>query len=156
MPSSRTHDAFTWLMMIPFGALCWAGSGDPVATGAGIAAYLGGGFFFNGDLDTQSRPFHRWGLLRWIWFPYQALFRHRSPWTHGIVRGFLVRLFYLSVLLSVAFVVVESRIRLPFPTPNLERKVLLALIAGLWAGASQHSVLDGMVSGWKRIWRFHR
>ncbi len=35
------------------------------------SAHFLGGYWLSPDLDINSRPFQRWGVLKIIWIPYQ-------------------------------------------------------------------------------------
>ena len=83
MPSGRTHDAITWLAAVPAAAAAWFLTESVLLTSVVTGATLFGGLMFGPDLDIQSRQYTRWGPLRFIWWPYKVVFRHRSRLTHG-------------------------------------------------------------------------
>jgi uncharacterized metal-binding protein len=130
---------------------------------------------FGPDLDVYSRQYRRWGMLRWIWIPYQRGMRHRSFWSHGPVVGTAVRILYLSAWLGLAgiLVIVIAAIALQingdvddwYPlaqflfhssTEFLARSLsqypgeALALAIGLELGALSHSLSDWLGSTGKR------
>lgn len=54
------------------------------------------------DIDLkQSLPAKSWGLLRYLWYPYHRLFRHRGL-SHWPVFGTLSRLIYLVVVADLS------------------------------------------------------
>lgn len=61
------------------------------------------GLWLSPDLDTVSDPYRMWGVLRFVWWPYQKFFAHRSFWTHFPVVGTLGRVLYLSPFILVAW-----------------------------------------------------
>lgn len=63
-----------------------------------ILGYIFGTYLMNPDLDLKSLPYRRWGLLKFIWIPYQT-FKHRSIWTHGYVIGDIIRYAYFATWL---------------------------------------------------------
>lgn len=164
MPSGRTHDRITlWSL--------------PVVTGATLALtrrsdltlIVSGGFLFSGlmfspDLDLHSRPFKRWGWLRWIWLPYQKAMRHRSVFSHGFAIGTLVRVLYLTVwivgLVLLSVVVVEFFQDVSWSWRRLADDVAqtfiryrvewFAAFVGLELGAMSHSLSDWSGSAYKR------
>lgn len=167
MPSGKVHDRITYLSAVPacVAAHAAVGSWEPALILAG--GLLFGGLMFGPDLDVKSVQYYRWGPLRWIWWPYQRMFRHRSPWTHGLVWGLGVRIAYLAIvsglLAAVAFALIHTYVR-PIPwrleattirgwllTPS-SRQVLWALM-GLWAGGALHTIADVTVSAVKRWFR---
>ncbi len=119
---------------------------------------------FGPDLDIYSRQYQRWGLLRWIWIPYQKSLRHRSFLSHGPIIGTTLRVIYLSgvvgILVILGTVVAQilgngdwSR---QFLNETVGRSLnhipeLLALFLGLELGAMSHSLSDWSNSAYKRF-----
>ena len=72
MPNARTHDAITYAI-IPFTFLAaemyW---GDHTTSIIATVAMLFSGLMFGPDLDLDSKPYRRWGPLKFLWKPYQA------------------------------------------------------------------------------------
>ncbi|MBD1804067.1 metal-binding protein [Microcoleus sp. FACHB-SPT15] len=64
-----------------------------------MSAHCLGGLYLSPDLDLVSKPYKRWGWLRWIWIPYQKYIPHRSPLSHAPLLGSTIRLLYFSALL---------------------------------------------------------
>lgn len=101
MPSGQTHDRLAWIgcpiIAVVVGCLSrlWQ-----LAAIAGIS-YLLGGLFLSPDLDTYSRPYQRWGYLRWLWWPYRQWIPHRSVLSHGPIIGTVLRLLYGGVWLGI-------------------------------------------------------
>ncbi len=165
MPSGQTHDRITlWSLPVVTGlAIAFTRSGN-------LTLLISGGFLFSGlmlspDLDLNSRPFQRWGWLRWIWIPYQKSMRHRSVFSHGPIIGTTLRILYLVcwiawfgllILLGVQlvqdltfswhiFVEVVVRWLVDYWTE------LIALFVGLELGAMSHSLSDWTNSAYKRF-----
>ncbi len=102
MPNANTHDTITFALT-PFtylGAEMYWG-GDHVMSVIATAAMLFSGLMFGPDLDLQSRPYNRWGPLRFIWKPYQVALPHRSTLSHGPVLGTVIRIVYFLVMFSL-------------------------------------------------------
>jgi len=165
MPSGQTHDRITlWSLPVVMGStLVLTRSSD-------LTLLVSGGFLFSGlmlspDLDLYSRPFKRWGWLRWIWIPYQKGMRHRSMLSHGPIIGTTLRVVYLAswiVGLGVLGLVIVDLFRdVPwswqqFATEAIAflvkyRWPLVALFAGLEMGAMTHSLCDWANSAYKRF-----
>lgn len=68
-------------------------------------AYIFSGLMFSGDLDIHSNQVKRWGVLKFIWKPYQKIFKHRSVHTHSPIWGTIIRGFYLYFTLLVFFLI---------------------------------------------------
>jgi uncharacterized metal-binding protein len=163
MPSGRVHDRITYGALLPAIALTWGTTHRWPATVAVALGTLFGGLMFGPDLDVKSRQYYRWGFLRWLWWPYQRVVSHRSPWSHGVVLGLLARLAYLSLALFVlgalALALVNTywhpiRIdRMPAlaaPLGRTDRVVLGAGLAGVWLGGALHTWADGLTSAFRR------
>src|ERR687893_2321518 len=101
MPSGRTHDAVTIILAAPTFFAAWGLTGSLAMAFLATGAMLFGGFMFGPDLDIQSRQYTRWGVFRFLWFPYKVLFRHRSRWSHGIIFGTLIRVVYFTLVLTL-------------------------------------------------------
>ena len=154
----------TLVLAPPTFAAAWGLTGSLALSAAATAAMVFGGLMFGPDLDIQSRQYTRWGPLRFLWFPYKAVFRHRSRWSHGIVFGTLIRVVYFAAVVTlVAWACVYARaVFLSGGTPPGWREVLqawgaveaaagvygvgpralVAVLAGLWWGAASHTLTD--------------
>jgi uncharacterized metal-binding protein len=100
-----------------------------------------GGYWLSPDLDIKSRPFLRWGILRFIWLPYQRFIPHRSPLSHAPVLGSVIRLLYLVVFLSPLWL---------FPGWQQIQWAIgwgeaIAFLVGVELSALNHLVLDGLI-----------
>ena len=162
MPSGKTHDAITIILAAPTFVVAWGLTGNLALAGLATGAMLFGGFMFGPDLDIQSRQYARWGLFRFLWFPYRALFKHRSRWSHGIIFGTLIRIIYFTIVLAlIVSAGVYLRVVLlngPVPTydeilqawhaieSGVEQSIgvqaVWAVLAGLWWGAASHTLTD--------------
>lgn len=164
MPSGKTHDLITLLLAPPTFAAGWGLTGDWALATTATCGMLFGGLMFGPDLDIQSRQYTRWGIFRFIWFPYKVIFRHRSRWSHGIIFGTLIRVVYFAAVLALlvwggiylravflnggampgwgdlthAWRAIEGQITTYGFGPGLP----LAVLAGLWWGAASHTLTD--------------
>jgi uncharacterized metal-binding protein len=162
MPSGKTHDAVTFFLAVPTFAIAWKSTGSvPIATVVS-AAFLFGGLMFGPDLDTHSVQYTRWSIFRFLWYPYQVFFAHRSRWSHGLVFGTLFRVVYfVGVMTLLSFIVlyifaVYSGGALPdlasfignwrqigeAARENVGANVLTTSFVGLWLGAASHTLTD--------------
>lgn len=162
MPSGKTHDAVTFFLAAPVFAAAWKIT-ESVPTAVLIAAaFLFGGLMFGPDLDTMSKQYTRWSIFRFLWFPYQAFFKHRSRWSHGLVFGTFIRIVYFMGVLTLvsflgAFVFATYRGgTLPdlfeftkiwtqvgeIARANFGEYFFLSLFVGLWIGAASHTFTD--------------
>ena len=164
MPSGRTHDAITVLLAAPTFAAAWGATGSLVLACVATGAMLFSGLMFGPDLDIQSRPYARWGLFRFIWWPYRVMFRHRSRWSHGIIFGTLIRIVYFAAVVSLLVwsgILLRAWFGASGALPGwheitqawhaieyhaaaygIGRSAVLAALAGLWWGAASHTLTD--------------
>jgi uncharacterized metal-binding protein len=163
MPSGKTHDAITLLLTVPTFAAAWGVTGSALLAGVATGAMLFGGLMFGPDLDIQSRQYTRWGVFRFIWWPYKTMFRHRSRWSHGIIFGTLIRVVYFGFMLSIiavaaiylrAFLIASASpdynellrawraIEVGATLEGTGRYAIFAALAGLWWGAASHTLTD--------------
>ncbi|NKB74898.1 MAG: hypothetical protein GKR83_10300 [Synechococcus sp. s2_metabat2_7] len=150
MASGRKHDRATCVLALIYGAIWWPWLGISGAAGS-AAAFLFGGLFLSPDLDINSRPYQRWGVLRWLWWPYQRLIHHRSVLSHSPFLGTAIRLAYLSLLVA-AISWLGSRWGTPSPEQwrswlqqawNESSNAILIGLIGLEASAWLHLIQDG-------------
>ena len=99
MASGQQHDRATCWLALPYGLLWWPWLG-PQGAIVSAFAFLIGGLWLSPDLDTNSRPYQRWGPLRWLWWPYRKALRHRSLVSHTPLLGSAVRLVYAGVFIT--------------------------------------------------------
>ena len=157
MAIGRDHDRATLVACIPFGLALtpWLGL-EAGLIGAGAFAF--GGLWLSPDLDTQSKPLHRWGALRWIWWPYRRLVPHRSLFSHGPLIGMALRLLWLLSCSLLGWLLLQellqSLLGLSIASPStlaeslktnaLARpRIVLSVALGLEASVWLHLLMDG-------------
>ncbi|MGK7945394.1 MAG: metal-binding protein [Microcystaceae cyanobacterium] len=165
MPSGKTHDRITW-STLPW-VICITSLLIPqwhiiLIVGA---SFLFAGFMFGPDLDIYSIQYQRWGILQFIWNPYQKLIPHRSLFSHGFLIGTIIRVVYLVgvILILMGFIamighlVSGGRGLLADFEPKLFQSMIkqyateaLALLIGLEVGAMSHSIADHLDSAAKK------
>lgn len=157
MASGKVHDWVTVMLLAPVFAGCrWLLGWD---LNAAVWITLGtaiGGLLLSPDLDTRSRPFYRWGVFRFIWWPYQWAIRHRSGLSHGVVFAPFFRCLYLSAVLIVIYFGLFAYLSQDgsLLTPRAEvlgflrrhLNDLLLLAGGVWVGSLLHVILDAASS----------
>jgi uncharacterized metal-binding protein len=180
MASGKTHDVVTYALLVPLFAVGTFVLGfHPIFTGLFVVGVWLGGIFLSPDLDTKSRPFYRWGVLRFIWTPYQWMAPHRSWLSHGIVIGPVLRVLYVGSLGVIAYTLVRlgwicvTGVSTDLASRGLEvvRYEVASIwsdygfylglfLAGAWVGSLLHVGLDAL-STWRRtgrpsVYRFKR
>ena len=162
MPSGKTHDAITFLFVAPVFAATWKITESVSFASVVTSAFIFGGLMFGPDLDTMSCQYTRWSVCRFLWYPYQAFFKHRSRWSHGLIFGTLLRVVYfvgvLTLLSFLAAYVLAIYMGgdLPqlmefaktwqqigdFVRTNFGEYAFVAVFTGLWLGAASHTLTD--------------
>ena len=146
MASGQQHDRATCWLALPYGLLWWPWLG-PLGTIVSTLAFLIGGLWLSPDLDTNSRPYQRWGPLRWLWWPYRKSLRHRSILSHTPVVGTLVRVGY-----GLGIVLLLSGLLHPWGVPSSsevliwlkqQERLLWVALVGVEASAWLHLLQDG-------------
>ena len=117
---------------------------------------------FGPDLDTVSRQYSRWSVLRFLWYPYRSFFAHRSRFSHGLVFGALLRVIYFLGMITTLFVLsfaiyaYFSGSAMPMfadvesfwtglgcmARQSLPRYFLPSVFIGMWLGAASHTFTD--------------
>jgi uncharacterized metal-binding protein len=169
MPSGATHDRITLTCLPVVGGIALLASRSASITLSIAGSFLFSGLMFGPDLDIYSVQFKRWGLLRWIWRPYQRGLQHRSWLSHGPIVGTLIRLLYLglwtglvgAIALTIAIAnrwtiwdwqsIAFGQDKLLHFGRQFSWEIGAALI-GLELGAMSHALSDGLGSAWSR-WR---
>ena len=140
MPSGRTHDIITAASTPIVAPIAHQITGNIEDTIILICSYIFASLMFNGDLDIKSRPYRRWLLLKWIWYPYRNMFFHRSIWTHGIIIGTIIRLLYLLPL----FYILYNLFNIDLTIINWYYGIIILI--GLELGNIMHTLSDKMIS----------
>lgn len=166
MPGVHTHDFLTLLTVTvaDIAYFYWAPHPDIGLAAIFTVSYVFAGYACAGDLDLNSREYHRWGPLRFVWWPYQKLVPHRSWVSHGLVMGGIIRVLYLAFMSTFLFwsgLWLYSRFG-PHVDPTAATRaewqsvlgvakahtpLTIALLAGFILAGTTHSVAD-LVSTW--------
>lgn len=123
-----------------------------------VLGYVFGTYLMNPDLDLKSLPYRRWGLLRFIWIPYQT-FKHRSIWTHGYVIGDVIRYAYLTTWFILFAYVISYITGVPHSTyvgyllgaMVHYKSSLLSFIFGNMLSSAAHILTDHTFTKMKKI-----
>lgn len=162
MPSGKTHDAITFLIVAPTFVAAWKLTENLPLSAIITVSMLVGGLMFGPDLDTHSKQYTRWGFFSFLWYPYKVFFSHRSRWSHGLLFGTLLRVIYfMGALTLTAFLIVYAAEALRgegapnffelakswgaignYVRENAGENAFVAAFAGLWLGAASHTLTD--------------
>lgn len=127
MPGGKTHEVINITVLAAilagiFYLTAWQetimipGYLDTYTIIAFSCSYLFATFFLSPDLDTKSRPYKRWKMLRILWWPYRIIFKHRGV-SHNMILGpitillnFVLMLIVLTLLAGVGLYDIPLRI----------------------------------------------
>jgi len=149
MPSGKTHLRVetTLLVLLWVPVLVWfriCGRIDTTPIIAFVSAYAFSSLFLSPDLDLHtSRPYLRWGVLRWLWAPYAYVFRHRRL-SHHLLLGPLSRIAYLGVILLGGALLYVCIARRTLPEVRFPIEIAAAVACGLYVPNLTHVLLDRM------------
>lgn len=138
MPNGKTHDRITYITTPVVGILSCILITDIKNIIILMFTYFFASIMFNGDLDTNSRPYNRWWILKIIWIPYQLMFGHRSIFTHGLIIGTVIRILYLGI---IPFIIIWLKGNLDIIT-SINLSILILIFIGLELGSAVHTISD--------------
>jgi uncharacterized metal-binding protein len=169
MPSARVHDFITVsTAVVGTPAALTLSLPDMNLTNAALlgASYLASGLLFSPDLDLRSRPYKRWGGLRFIWIPYQKMVPHRSWISHSIFAGSIIRVAYFTFMMALLTLIGLGVVNLLTPVDpthtmlsisgtitqwiRFHPAAVIYAAAGFILGAAAHVVADSIYSHLKR------
>ena len=101
--------------------------------------YLFGTFFLSPDLDIDSSPYNRWGVFKFLWWPYKVIFKHRGLSHHPIFGP-------LTILINFALIFVPVLVVLGFNLTLFPLDVTLAAATGFVLSVEMHILADMVVS----------
>jgi len=139
MPSGKTHDKITFVVLPIVVLTAYLIFNSFYLTLILSLSYLFSALMFNGDLDTNSKPYNRWYVFKMIWIPYQLMFGHRSIFTHGIIIGTIIRIIYIGI---IPFLYFNYYHNINILTDVISIKDLIVILIGLELGSLSHSVPD--------------
>jgi len=103
-----------------------------------INLFLFSTFYIGPDLDTDSSIYHRWGILKIIWWPYKKLCNHRQR-SHGFIWGPVSILLNILLLLSpVIYILYQNDYQFPWTE-------MLYVTAGIVFSIESHIVADRLL-----------
>ena len=150
MTSGQKHDKATIYLCVPFALLTGILFGKFSGIIAG-AAFIVSGLWLSPDLDIYSKSLKRWGILKFVWFPYRKMIGHRSYLSHGPFIGSAIRITYILLIayavqiifqflgIDIRFISISQLIELIEKFP----KQIFSIIIGIEASAWLHIFLDG-------------
>lgn len=143
MPSGKVHNRWTIAAAPVASGLALILTESPLlALGAGLGCLSG--IWLTNDLD-QARGSIVWRIF---WWPYNKAIPHRSRFSHDPILGTAGRLGYMYLMLLPVMILCKKVL---IPTP-----FIWSAVAGLFFSSIVHTMLDVIVSAWKRKRRRRR
>ncbi|SFM29516.1 metal-binding protein [Methanolobus profundi] len=154
MPEVKTHDRINTAVLLALMSglyyIMWKEIA-PVAEYLDIymllvfaLAYLFATFYLSPDLDINSKPYKRWGILKFLWWPYKVIFKHRG-FSHNPIIG------PLTIVLNLAIIVAALLLLGGIDLHSIPSSFIVAVTAGMVLSMEVHIISDNVVSKMKRI-----
>ena len=161
MPSGKVHDKISFLLL-PFvvaGSYFLLNKTNYIAIIS--VSYIFSALMFSGDLDIKSKQSKRWGFFSFIWIPYRWIFPHRSPLTHSVLDGTIIRVIYLfccamgfillgNYLFKTELISLEGFLHITKEWVFNNPMESVLIFAGMLIGSLSHTLTDMIHSSWKR------
>lgn len=157
MPSGKTHELINITVLVVLLAVFYylsAWQKTPIATRyldtytilVFSMSYFFATFFLSPDLDTKSRSYKRWKMLRILWWPYRIIFKHRG-FSHNIVLG------PISIILNLALIAVSIIVYTGIEPESIPLRLAIAIIAGIVLSIDVHIISDRFISKIKYLFK---
>jgi uncharacterized metal-binding protein len=75
--------------------------------------------YWSPDIDLNSEPYQRWGVLSWFLYPFREHVKHRSKWSHGWILGAITINVYITCVF-VIIIAVLNLVWLPVVEPAID------------------------------------
>ncbi|WP_048129186.1 MULTISPECIES: metal-binding protein [unclassified Methanosarcina] len=99
-------------------------------------ALLFGTYYLSPDLDTKSEPFKRWGILKYIWWPYQKIFKHRGKLHHPLSGPIII-------ISTVSLFIIAPVVKFfDLDINQIPTKYLISLLSGIVVSIEAHIIAD--------------
>ncbi len=150
-----THRTINTMVSFPIaGALLVQAHWHPLQAIVFLGGYTFATFLMNPDLDLDSLGYQSWGVLRFIWWPYQKALAHRCFLSHFPVVGTVCRIIYLMwvpiLILLILGGTVQDRVRTDlFNAWPIIGSFVLLWILGMIISDTIHAILDVVSTDFK-------
>ncbi|KKG12216.1 MULTISPECIES: metal-binding protein [unclassified Methanosarcina] len=107
-------------------------------------ALIFGTYYLSPDLDIQSDPFRRWGILKYIWWPYQKICKHRGKLHHPLLGPIII-------ISTVGLFIIAPVVKLfNLEITNIPTKYIISLLTGIVISIEAHIITDIIYTKAKR------
>ncbi|AKB36270.1 hypothetical protein MSSAC_1680 [Methanosarcina siciliae C2J] len=99
-------------------------------------ALIFGTYYLSPDLDIKSGPFKRWGILKYIWWPYQKIFKHRGKLHHPLSGPIII-------ISTVSLFIIAPVVKFfDLDITQIPTKYFISLLTGIVVSIEAHIVAD--------------
>lgn len=143
MPNDATHRIINYFMLSMFLVANFYISleNDLIIIMIFIGTYVLGTEIFTPDLDTDSKPGQRLGILS---YPIRKLSKHRGL-GHNIFIGWLLKTLYILLILIVIYGIgLSLRYDMNWILDYINIKMIYAFLTGLFLSNAIHIVTDNL------------
>jgi len=99
-------------------------------------------FFLSPDLDIESKPYKRWRIFKFLWWPYKVIFKHRGI-SHNPILG------PLSIVLNLALIVAVLLLLMGVDLYKIPLRLIVAATTGMCLSMEVHIISDFLISKMK-------
>ena len=107
-----------------------------------MGSYVLGTEIFTPDLDIDSKPGQRLGILS---FPIRKLSRHRGLGHNIFIGWFLKAVYILLMLIIIGIIILTLGYNIYWILDYIDIKVIGAFLTGLFLSSGVHIIIDKMV-----------
>jgi uncharacterized metal-binding protein len=109
MPSGKKHITINWLILAILNILIFIFYSDISIKHYVFfnISFLLVSYYISPDLDIDSSVYRRWGIMRWIWYPYREVMKHQGA-SHSFIWGPISIILNLLIFLSIIILIAAS------------------------------------------------
>ena len=164
MPGDAVHVKWAQRTAFVASVIMYAGGIDLLHIILMVSVFMFGTKYVSPDLDIDSVPYRRWGILRVLFWPFLKIVSHRDTWSHHIIIGPISVVTYF-VFMMIVLGTVLNRFWLPVVEPMIDHAqemlaqvmtlnvspenmaILLPVVACLLAACVHHIIVDKVFKG---------
>ncbi len=109
MPSGKAHIHINWVALLLLNILIFIFYSDICIKYYVFfnISFLLVSYYISPDLDIDSSVYRRWGIMRWIWYPYREVMKHQGA-SHSFIWGPISIILNLLIFVSIIILIAAS------------------------------------------------
>ncbi len=109
MPSGKAHIRINWVALFLLNILILIFYSDICIKHYVFfnISFLLVSYYISPDLDIDSSVYRRWGIMRWIWYPYREVMKHQGA-SHSFIWGPISIILNLLIFVSIIILIAAS------------------------------------------------